>query len=337
MLIISEIIHIFAASYQHRAQNMIHNMHPIDIALSIATAAHAGQVDRDGYPVILHPLTVGLMGHTDEEKMAGFLHDVVEDSDISFEDLIDRSIPRGVVNALRLLTHEKGTPYYDYVQKIIDSGNPIALQVKYNDLQHNYARGKAYPDLQAKHGKALEMVKAAIEACSKVDLYQGPEDPSLEVGIFACGCFWGTQHQFEKMPGVVRTLAGYTGGPEENFSYADVRDHRTHHVEAVIVEYDPKRTNYTKLCQLFFEIHDPAQTDGVGPDLGPQYRSCIFYRNGQQHAEAEAVANVLRAKGDEVNTLFLPEEKFYIGEEYHQRYYEKTGGEPYCHMRVKKF
>ena len=337
MLTISEIIHIFAASYQHRAQNMIHNMHPIDIALSIATAAHAGQVDRDGYPVILHPLTVGLMGHTDEEKMAGFLHDVVEDSDISFEDLIDRSIPRGVVNALRLLTHEKGTPYYDYVQKIIDSGNPIALQVKYNDLQHNYARGKAYPDLQAKHGKALEMVKAAIEACSKVDLYQGPEDPSLEVGIFACGCFWGTQHQFEKMPGVVRTLAGYTGGPEENFSYADVRDHRTHHVEAVIVEYDPKRTNYTKLCQLFFEIHDPAQTDGVGPDLGPQYRSCIFYRNGQQHAEAEAVANVLRAKGDEVNTLFLPEEKFYIGEEYHQLYYEKTGGEPYCHMRVKKF
>ena len=316
---------------------MIHNMHPIDIALSIATAAHAGQADRDGYPVILHPLTVGLMGHTDEEKMAGFLHDVVEDTDMTFDELLHRGIPKGVVSALRLLTHEKGTPYYDYVQKIIDSGNPIALQVKYNDLQHNYARGKAYPDLQAKHGKALEMVKAAIEACSKVDLYQGPEDPSLEVGIFACGCFWGTQHQFEKMPGVVRTLAGYTGGPEENFSYADVRDHRTHHVEAVIVEYDPKRTNYTKLCQLFFEIHDPAQTDGVGPDLGPQYRSCIFYRNGQQHAEAEAVANVLRAKGDEVNTLFLPEEKFYIGEEYHQRYYEKTGGEPYCHMRVKKF
>ena len=312
-------------------------MHPIDIALSIATAAHAGQVDRDGYPVILHPLTVGLMGHTDEEKMAGFLHDVVEDSDITFDDLLDRSIPRGVVNALRLLTHEEGTPYFDYVQKIIDSGNPIALQVKYNDLQHNYSRGKAYPDLQAKHGKALEMVKAAIEACSKVDLYQGPTDPGLEVGIFACGCFWGTQHQYEKVPGVVRTLAGYTGGPEESFTYADVRDHRTHHVEAVIVEYDPKRVSYTQLCQLFFEIHDPAQTDGVGPDLGPQYRSCIFYRNGQQHAEAEAVANVLRAKGDEVNTLLLPEEKFYIGEEYHQRYYEKTGGEPYCHMRVKKF
>lgn len=312
-------------------------MNPIDIALNIATTAHAGQLDRDGYPVILHPLTVGLMGHTDEEKMAGFLHDVVEDTDVTCDDLLAHGIPTGVVNAVRLLTHEKGTDYFDYVQKIIDSGNPIALQVKHNDLQHNYARGKAYPDLQAKHGKALEMVKAAIEACSKVDLYQGPENPALEVGIFACGCFWGTQHQYEKQPGVVRTLAGYTGGPEENFTYADVRDHRTHHVEAVIVEYDPQVTNYTKLCQLFFEIHDPAQTDGVGPDLGPQYRSCLFYRNAQQKAEAEAVIKILRDRGDEVNTLLLPEEKFYIGEEYHQRYYEKTGGEPYCHIRVKKF
>lgn len=311
--------------------------HPIDTALQIATVAHAGQLDRDGYPVILHPLTVGLMGHTDEEKMAGFLHDVVEDTDFTFQDLLDRGIPVGVVNALRLLTHEKGTDYYDYVQRIIDSGNPIALQVKYNDLQHNYARGKAYPDLQRKHGKALQMVQKAIDACSEVSLYPGPADPTLAVGIFACGCFWGTQHQFAKQPGVVRTLAGYTGGPEECPTYADVRDHRTHHVEAVIVEYDPSQTTYTDLCKLFFEIHDPAQTHGVGPDLGPQYRSCIFYRNAEQRSQAEAVMQLLRDKGDVVNTLLLPEEKFYVGEEYHQRYYEKTGGEPYCHIRVRKF
>lgn len=113
-------------------------MNPIDIALSIATKAHAGQLDRDGYPAILHPLTVGLMGHTDEEKMAGFLHDVVEDSPYSFDDLLHEGIPTGVVNAIRLLTHKKGTDYYDYVQGIIDSQNPIALQVKYNDLQHNF-------------------------------------------------------------------------------------------------------------------------------------------------------------------------------------------------------
>lgn len=311
--------------------------HPIDIAISIANKAHAGQLDRDGYPVILHPLTVGLMGHTDEEKIAGFLHDVVEDSNYTFEDLLEAGIPVGIVNALRLLTHEQGTDYYTYVQSIIDSCNPIALQVKYNDLQHNYARGKAYPDLQQKHGKALKIIEAAIETCSKVGLYTYPADGQTAVAIFACGCFWGTQHQFDKEPGVLKTLAGYTGGDEEFPTYAQVRDHQTHHVEAVIVEYDPAITTYEQLCKVFFEIHDPAQTDGVGPDLGPQYRSCIFYRNEQQKAVALSVMQLLRDRGDEVNTLLLPADKFYIGEEYHQRYYEKTGGEPYCHIRVKKF
>ncbi len=310
-------------------------MHPIDIALQIATKAHAGQLDRDGYPVILHPLTVGLMGHTDEERMAGFLHDVVEETDYSFDDLLEAGIPAGVVGALRLLTHSKDVPYMDYVQSIIDSANPIALQVKYNDLQHNYARGKAYPDLQLKHGKALEIVKSAIEQCSRIDLYQPA--PDTHYGIFAGGCFWGVQHQYEKEAGVLRTLVGYIGGEETFPTYAEVRDHHTHHVEAVIVEYDPALISYTRLCRIFFELHDPAQTDGVGPDLGPQYRSCIFYRNASQQTEAQAVVDDLRSRQYEVNTLLLPESPFWIGEEYHQRYYEKTGGEPYCHIRVKKF
>ena len=312
-------------------------MNPIDIALRIATAAHAGQLDRDGYPAILHPLTVGLMGHTDEEKMAGFLHDVVEDTSVTFDNLIEEGIPIGVVNAIRLLTHGKESDYYDYIQGIIESGNPIALQVKYNDLKHNFERGKAHPDLQQKHGKALEMVKAAIEECSKVDIYHAPSDRNIEVGIFACGCFWGTQHHFQKQKGVQKTLAGYTGGEEAFPTYADVRDHKTHHVEAIIVEYNPEEVSYESLCKLFFEIHDPAQTDGVGPDLGSQYRSCIFYRDENQKETAERVIQMLRDKGDEVNTLLLPEEPFYIGEAYHQNYYEKTGGEPYCHMRTRKF
>ncbi len=312
-------------------------MNTIDIALRIATAAHAGQLDRDGYPVILHPLTVGLMGHTDEEKMAGFLHDVVEDTSVTFDNLIEEGIPTGVVNAIRVLTHGKESDYYDYIQGIIESGNPIALQVKYNDLKHNFERGKAHPDLQQKHGKALEMVEAAIDECSKVDIYHAPSDRNVKVGIFACGCFWGTQHHFQKQKGVQKTLAGYTGGEEAFPTYADVRDHKTHHVEAIIVEYNPEEVSYESLCKLFFEIHDPAQTDGVGTDIGPQYRSCIFYRDENQKATAERVIQILRDKGDEVNTLLLPEEPFYIGEAYHQNYYEKTGGEPYCHMRTRKF
>lgn len=310
-------------------------IHPIDIALQIATKAHEGQIDRDGYPVILHPITVGMMGDTDEEKMAGFLHDVVEDTDYTFDDLLQKGIPVGVVNALQVLTHEKGTEYFDYVQRIIDSGNPIALQVKYNDLRHNFARGKAYPDLQKKHGKALEMVKAAIEECSQIELYKKPENVS--VAVFAGGCFWGVQHHFGKMDGVTKTLVGYTGGEETSPSYHEVRNHLTHHVEAVLVEYDARKVSYTDLCKLFFEIHDPAQTDGVGEDIGAQYRSCVFYADEEQKAETERLMKVLRDKGYEVNTLLLPLHEFWIGEEYHQRYYEKTGGEPYCHFRTKKF
>lgn len=310
--------------------------HPIDIALQIATKAHEGQKDRDGHPVILHAITVGMMGDTDEEKITGFLHDVAEDTDVTFDDLLHEGIPAGIVNALRLLTHEKDVAYYDYVQRIIDSGNPIALQVKYNDLRHNYARGKAYPDLQQKHGKALEMVKAAIEQCSRITLYN-PQNQALSYAVFAGGCFWGVQHHFGKVDGVTRTLVGYTGGEETSPSYHDVRNHLTHHVEAVLVEYDADKVSYTDLCKLFFEIHDPAQTDGVGEDIGAQYRSCVFYRDDAQRAETEAVMQILRDKGYEVNTLLLPLNEFWIGEEYHQRYYEKTGGEPYCHFRVKKF
>ena len=158
-----------------------------------------------------------------------------------------------------------------------------------------------------------------------------------EKAIFAAGCFWGVQHQFQQVAGVTSTIVGYTGGTEENPHYPEVKAHKTHHVEAILVEYDAEIVSYEDLCEVFFEIHDPAQTDGVGPDIGPQYRSEIFYLNEEQKRIAEAVIGLLRSKGYEVNTLLRPAEKFWVGEEYHQDYYNKTGGEPYCHIRVKKF
>jgi methionine-S-sulfoxide reductase len=103
------------------------------------------------------------------------------------------------------------------------------------------------------------------------------------------------------------------------------------------VEFDAEETTYTDLCKLFFEIHDPAQTDGQGPDIGPQYRSEIFYLNEAQQQQAEAVITLLREKGYEVNTRLTPATVFWPAEDYHQHYYDKTGGEPYCHIRVRKF
>lgn len=158
-----------------------------------------------------------------------------------------------------------------------------------------------------------------------------------EKAIFACGCFWGTQYQFEHTTGVLKTTVGYIGGTEEHPTYPQVKAHLTGHAEAVLVEYDAEQVSYTELCQLFFEIHDPAQTDGIGPDLGPQYRSEIFYLNEAQRQQAATVIDRLRQKGDEVNTRLTPATTFWEGEDYHQHYYDKTGGTPYCHIRVKKF
>lgn len=310
-------------------------MSTVDIALKIAVAAHKGQVDRDDEAYILHPLTVGLMGKTDEERCAGFLHDVLEDTDYTVEMLEEAGIPDGVINALKLLTHDKDTLYYDYVQHIIDSHNPIALRVKYNDLQHNYERGKAYPDLQEKHGKALKMVKAAIEEMNRVTPYEPKENS--ETAIFAAGCFWGVQHYFQRKNGVLNTYVGYIGGEEEYPTYDEVRAHHTHHIEAILVEYNPEEVSYSDLCKLFFEIHDPAQTDGQGPDKGSQYRSAVFYKDEEQLAITNELIGILREKGYEVNTLVKPATRFWIAEGYHQNYYENTGGSPYCHVRRRKF
>lgn len=138
-------------------------MEPISIerAIQLALDAHWGQKDLDGKPEILHPLAVGLKGSNREEMIAGFLHDVVEDTDYTFNTLLMKGVDRSIVDALRLLTHEEGTDYYDYVQRIIDSGNKTAIHVKQADLQHNLARGRANGHLKqvAKHEKAWEMIK----------------------------------------------------------------------------------------------------------------------------------------------------------------------------------
>lgn len=136
---------------------------------------------------------------------------------------------------------------------------------------------------------------------------------------------------------MIRSEVGYIGGDKENPTYQEVKAHTTGHAEATLVEFDAEETTYTDLCKLFFEIHDPAQTDGQGPDIGLQYRSEIFYLNEAQKQQAEAVITLLREKGYEVNTRLTPATVFWPAEDYHQHYYDKTGGEPYCHIRVRKF
>ena len=137
----------------------------IEKCIRIAMDALEGKRDRDGNALILHSLIVGSMGQTDAEKCVGFLHDVVEDSDWTFEDLVKAGIPNEIVQTVRLCTREDGMEYYDYVQRIIDSDNMTAIHVKLNDLHHNLARGKAfnYTRLIEKHRKALKMIEDAMQ------------------------------------------------------------------------------------------------------------------------------------------------------------------------------
>lgn len=136
-----------------------HLMNPVEKAISIALCAHQGQLDLDGNPVILHPLTVGLWCTSPIAQMAGFLHDVVEDTDYTFDALIREGIPTDVIEALRLLTHSSDEPYEAYISRIINSGNAIAQEVKMNDLRHNLERGIAggHTRIVAKHTKARQM------------------------------------------------------------------------------------------------------------------------------------------------------------------------------------
>jgi len=163
------------------------------------------------------------------------------------------------------------------------------------------------------------------------------EAPAAETAYFAGGCFWGTEYFFKQADGVLSTRVGYMGGKIDNPNYKEVCTGQTGHAEAVEVVYDPTVTDYESLARLFFDIHDPTQVNGQGPDIGQQYRSAIFYTEDNQKKAAEKLINILKDKGYKVATQLVKSDKFWVAEDYHQDYYEKTGKYPYCHVFQDKF
>ncbi len=161
--------------------------------------------------------------------------------------------------------------------------------------------------------------------------------PNTETAVFAGGCFWGVEYHFRRAQGVLSTRVGYTGGHTANPTYKQVCAGGTGHREALEVTFDPTQTSYETLARLFFEIHDPTQANGQGPDIGEQYKSTIYYLSDAQKATAEKLIQLLRGKGYPVVTEVLPAGPFWPAEEYHQQYYDKNHHTPYCHVYTKRF
>jgi len=166
----------------------------------------------------------------------------------------------------------------------------------------------------------------------------------LESTILGGGCFWCLEAVYQEMAGVVSVESGYMGGMLANPSYHDVCTGRTGHVEVVRVTFDPEVTPFREILEVFFTIHDPTTLDRQGNDVGPQYRSVIFYESEQQRTVAEEVIRELEQEevfGRPIVTEVRPAEFFYKAEDYHQEYFRNNPQQPYCSFvvapKVNKF
>lgn len=147
------------------------------------------------------------------------------------------------------------------------------------------------------------------------------------LATFAGGCFWCMESPFDKLEGVISTTSGYTGGPEANPTYEEVSSGKTGHLEAIQIVYDPGQVSFEKLLDVFWRNVDPTQADGQFVDIGPHYRTAIFYHDDDQRRLAEASKEKLNQSkrfARPVVTEIRPAMPFYPAEDYHQDYYLKN-------------
>src|SRR3954464_14992498 len=150
---------------------------------------------------------------------------------------------------------------------------------------------------------------------------------ATRTAVFAGGCFWCIQPAFDKAPGVIKTVVGYSGGTEPNPTYKLVTSEKTNYRESIEVTYDPAKISYEQLLDIYWRQIDPTQADGQFTDIGPSYQAAIFYGNDDEKTAAEASKQKLAAmsKFDKpIVTEILPAGKFWPAEEYHQKYYRQN-------------
>ena len=159
----------------------------------------------------------------------------------------------------------------------------------------------------------------------------------MQKAVFGGGCFWCTEAVFKMLKGVSVVKPGYSGGSEKDANYQRVSTGATKHAEVTYVEYDPQQISYRDLLTVFFASHDPTTVNRQGNDVGPQYRSVIFYSSEEQKGEAESFIKEINASspsGESAVTELEPLEAFYEAEDYHKNYFETHKDAAYCQLII---
>jgi peptide-methionine (S)-S-oxide reductase len=165
-----------------------------------------------------------------------------------------------------------------------------------------------------------------------------------EIATLGGGCFWCLEAVYDELRGVQQVESGYSGGEVPDPTYRQVCTGTTGHAEVVQVTFDPEVVSFREILEVYFTIHDPTTLNRQGADVGPQYRSAIFYHDEDQRRVAEEVISDLEAEGvwdDPIVTEVTPFDTYYVAEDYHQEYYRNNGYQPYCQVviapKVAKF
>ena len=181
----------------------------------------------------------------------------------------------------------------------------------------------------------IENQNKIMSSDTKISLPAGVE---TDTATFGTGCFWCTEAIFQELDGVLKATSGYSGGNVENPTYKEVCEGTTGHAEVIQVVYDPSKITYDDLLKAFWQSHDPTTLNRQGNDVGPQYRSVIFYHNDEQKEKAvkyKAELDKSKAFDNPIVTEISPYSKFYVAENYHQDYYNNNGSQPYCYYVIK--
>lgn len=197
--------------------------------------------------------------------------------------------------------------------------------------------------------KSIQLLLASLfflTACAQQKLKkQIPSTPvsksknmHTEIITLGNGCFWCTEAIFQQVHGVTKVTSGYSGGHVENPTYEEVCEKTTGHAEVLQVEFDTTQVSIDEILEIFWQTHDPTTLNRQGNDVGPQYRSVVFYHNQHQKERAEYFKKKLDesgAFGNPIVTAIEPFTNFYVAENYHQDYYKRNGNQPYCYFVIR--